>query len=98
MLLTELNYLKPNPFKSATQVWCTLKKKLLIQPLINFSSEKENGADREKDAEIARIETKKADLRATEKEAKKEKGAEVARETEDEEEDQDQKNGRAERR
>jgi Flp pilus assembly CpaE family ATPase len=96
MLLTELNYLKP--FQKCDTSLVHLKKKLLIQPLINFSSEKENVADREKDAEIARIEIKKADLRATEKEAKKEKGAEVARETEDEEEDQDQKNGRAERR
>ena len=71
---------------------CNLKFK------INFSSEKENEAGREKGAEIAQIETENADLRAIEKEAKKEKEAEVARETEDEEEDRDRENGRAERR
>ena len=63
--------------------------------MINFCSEKENGADREKDGEIAR---ENADLRAIEKEAKKEKGAEVVREREDEEGDQIQENGKAERR
>jgi len=42
-----------------------------------FLLEKENGADREKDGEIA---TENAYLRAIEKEAKKEKGAEVVRE------------------
>ena len=62
--------------------------------MINFCSEKENGADREKDGEIA---TENADLRAIKKEAKKEKEAEVVRETEDEEEDRDQENGKAER-